>query len=295
MKLITTLAIGALSASFAFANPVFLDASDYNVFVREGFSGQNSDVQGRVAVGGTFNVQNYSIGSGLSAFNGVSLMSGGDFTYNNGQVFHGNVTTSDNTPTTPGMNVVEGSLYSNTAPTIVIPELMTELVARSGYIGSQAATGTTDYSFGSLTLSGGSGDTRYFDVTASQLASTTNFVINAPSNATVVVNVNGANASFQNAGYSLTGGIDASHVLLNFWNATSLTLAGVGVSGSVFAPQADVTFNNGQLNGQLVAHSFNGSGEMHIADFTGIVPVPEPAALSVVAVGLIGLFLRRRK
>ena len=287
--------MGVILAATASADSLFLDASDFNVFVGNGFTGTNSDVQGRLAAGGDFSVQNYSIGTGLAGFSGNSVLVGGNFNYNTGQVFYGNVLTADSTPTTTNLNVLNGSLIGNTPLPIYIPTLMTELIARSGYVGSLSANGTTNLSFGTLTLSGGTGATRIFNVTASQLSSATNFVLNAPAGTTAVVNVSGTSATFQNAGYSLTGGIANTNVLLNFWQATSLNMSGIGIQGTVFAPQANVSFNNGQLNGQLIASSFTGSGEMHIATFGGTVPVPEPVSLVAVGVGLAGLIRRRKK
>lgn len=294
-KLLFSFTFGALVASFSFGDSLLLEASDFNVFVGHGFTGLNSDVQGRVAAGGNFSVQNYGIGDHLTGFTGNSLLVGGEFSYTNGQVFNGSVLTADSTPSTSGLNILNGTMHSGSALDIYIPTLMTELIARSGYVGSLSATATTNLSFGTLTLSGGSGTTRFYTVSASQLASATSVVVDAPAGTTAVINVNGANASFQNAGYSLTGGITADHVLLNFWNAQTLSMSGVGVSGSIFAPQADVSFANGQLNGQLIANSFNGSGEIHIGQFGGNVPVPEPATLAVLAIGGLGLLARRRK
>lgn len=295
MRAFFILTLGAGLASVSLASPFLLDASDFNVVVRNGFTGLNSDVQGKLAAGGNLSVQNYSIGTGLSGFTGDSVLVGGDFNYNNGQVFNGNVVTADTTPTTSGFTVLNGTFHSGTTPSIYIPTLMTELVARSGFLGSQAANGTTNFSFGSLNLSGGTGTTRIFNVTAAQLSATNNFVINAPSGTTVVVNIDGANASFQNAGFSLTGGVTNDKVMLNFWNATSLSMSGVGIYGTVFAPQAEVNFANGQLNGQLIANSFTGGGEMHIGNFTGTVPVPEPASIAALTVGALSLLRRRRR
>lgn len=295
MKSIYLLFGGLVLAPAAFADSLFLEASDYNVFVRSGFTGLNSDVQGKIAAGGNFSVQNYAVGSSLSGSVGNSLLVGGDFSFSNGQVYNGNVMTSDTTPNTPGMTVLNGTFQSGVALPIYIPTLMTELVARSGYLGSLSSNGTTNLSFGTLTLSGGTGTTRIYTVTAAQLSSATSVVINAPAGTTALINVNGSTASFQNAGCSLQGGITGSTVLFNFWNATSLNFGGIGMQGSVFAPQANVSFSNGNIEGQLIANSFNGGGEMHLSPFSGTVPVPEPASMAALAIGLGALIRRRRK
>ena len=147
-----------------------------------------------------------------------------------------------------------------------------------------------------------------FDVSASDLAKSSSLVINASSTATVIINVIGTTDSIQNAGFSLFGGIgDADHVLYNFSGATSLTLSGVGVEGTILAPTATVTFNNGAINGSLIAFSVTGNGETHIFDgghgasalFDGNLPgggdilpataVPEPASYALMAIGGVAL------
>jgi len=67
------------------------------------------------------------------------------------------------------------------------------------------------------------------------------------------------------------------------------------------APYADVIANNGQMNGTIIANSWNGTMELHNLPFDGTTPppnpVPEPGTLVLFSVGLIGLagLGRRRK
>jgi choice-of-anchor A domain-containing protein len=295
MKKILVPTLGLTLVASSFANSVFLDASDFNVFVRNNFTAQNSDVEGSIAAGGDFNVQNYSVASSLGSFSGNSLVVGGDFKYTNGQVFQGNVVTADTTPTTSGFTVLNGTLSSGAALPVNIAQTMNDLGGQSNFLNSLASNGSVSFNFGTLALSGGTGTTRVYNVTASQLSGTNSFSLNAPAGTTAIINVSGTNATFQNAGFSLGGGISANTVLFNFSSAQTLALSGIGIYGSILAPQADLTFSNGQVNGQIVANSFNGGGEVHLAPFTGTTPVPEPATMAALGLGVAALLRRKRK
>ena len=72
-----------LLSSQTFADAINLgDASKYNAFVKEDYSVNSSDVEGRVAVGGNLNINGgYDIGTKINDFNmgsGPSLVVGGD-------------------------------------------------------------------------------------------------------------------------------------------------------------------------------------------------------------------------
>ena len=169
---------------------------------------------------------------------------------------------------------------------------------------NQTAGVTNKFQYGGFTLSTASTGLSVFNITA---AAANNFTLTATQpGAVVLINVAGTSASFTNMGFSFTG-IDAAHVLFNFQDATTLTLGGVGFMGSILAPKADVNFNNGNIAGTLIAKSFSGNGEFHLATFQGTLldapkpikqaAVPEPSSwmTMIVGFGVAGFAVRRSR
>src|SRR6476660_2130 len=68
-------------------------ANDFNAFILHDLNAYQSDVQGRVAVGGTASLTAYGLGDELVDSDGMrnDLIVGGNLTFTNGQVFFGNV------------------------------------------------------------------------------------------------------------------------------------------------------------------------------------------------------------
>ncbi len=166
------------------------------------------------------------------------------------------------------------------------------LVSQSAFLATLPVNGTTSIAFNQVHLTADNpGDTYVsFNVTGAEMAAAAGagLHITAPAGATVVVNVSGAVDSMSNIGIFLNG-VDNRHVLYNFFEATSLTLASIGVQGTILAPLADVDFASGNIDSTLIAKNLTGMGEAHLFLFEGdlpLNPVPEP---STIVLGLMGL------
>ncbi|MFA5984307.1 MAG: choice-of-anchor A family protein [Methylococcaceae bacterium] len=282
--LLSTLLLGSAisSAHAAFIGP----AADYNVFVWQDFTSSNTDAEGNVAAGGNINLQNYSVATQISG-SAARLVAGGNVTATNGGVGNGQ----------NGTIYVGGStaLTSFTARGGVLPQSLIDFSAASGLyqslstsLGALAANGSTNVNFGSLNLNGANAGLNVFTVNGNDLTNTNTVNISALAGSTVLINVTGSGQTFQNGQVFLTG-VDAAHVIYNFSDASSLTLAGSkNPFGTIFAPFANVTGGFGALDGQLVAESFNGNIEFHNVLFAGDLPagVPVPAAIWLFASGL---------
>ncbi len=312
-------------------------AFNYNVFLFGDDNQVGSDFQGALAVGGNANFTATSsggptIGTALSSST-VNFVVGGNLnhmnnTLNGGLLVNGSVNWAspsisgsvnvNNGATFTGGGTVAGPIdvvgpYSapsyyppNASPPTVTPlpfdfnVVKSNLLTNSNGWAALTPTGTPTVSGSTMTLTatGPSSNLFVFDVSGSVLSTINTFNINAPSGSTVLVNIDGTTDSMQ-GGLNLTG-VDSQHVLYNFSSATSLTLNNIAVLGTLVAPSANINFIGGHIDGSLIGQSLAGTGESHYFPFSGnIDPVPEPATLSLAALGA-GLFgaitvARRRK
>ncbi|HEX3152476.1 MAG TPA: choice-of-anchor A family protein [Gemmataceae bacterium] len=238
-------------------------ANDYSAFILHDFNAQYSDVEGRVAVGGNANITGYAIGDHLTNSHGTrdDLIVGGNLNASNGQVFEGNVVYGGTGTIAQNFGIPNGTARHQSG-VIDFGAAATSLTALADSYAALPATGNYVNSYGTIILHGHAGQ-NVFNVPAGALWSASDLRIQAPAGATFIVNITGANARMQFMGYHLEGGIDKDSVILNFPQATNLTLQGIGIFGNVLAPRAEVAFNNGQINGTLVAGSWCGYGQIN--------------------------------
>ncbi|MBE9229877.1 choice-of-anchor A family protein [Phormidium sp. LEGE 05292] len=278
-------------------------ASDYNVFTLGNYNQVSTDVEGKLAVGGnaTF-TGGFAVGSKLSSGSSNVLVTGGNLTLNNGQVNNGN-TVYGGTANVSGVGFPNGTLSKGNP--IDFNAAGTYLKDLSSHLAGLTPTGsTTVQSWGGINLLGNSSSLNIFNLSGTALSKTNYFELNANNSSTVVVNVSGKDVSMKNFGFNLMN-TSKQKVIYNFYEATSLDISGIGIEGSILAPLAAVNFNNGQINGNLIAGSLTGTGESHNYLFNGTLPdmpskentninpvksVPEPSTL--VGLGLVGTLFR---
>jgi choice-of-anchor A domain-containing protein len=301
-------AFGALvlSATAASAYPL----GEYNVLVWHDFSAQGSDVQGRLAAGGNININTYSVGDQLpqSLRGGATITAGGNVNFPSGTTYYGNVVAGGSITGNAATSWLQSpyQAYANTTPAVDFAAQQASMTQLSQAIAAMTPTGTDEYKWSQLFLTGtGPGNVQVFDVSASDLAASSNIVVaGVDSSATLIINVHGTTASMH-------GGMDNffaahnSHVLFNFIDATSLTFSSIGLEGSVLAPNADVNGSSGVIWGQLVAASWTGQMQVNQVYYDGYVPAtgqprenvaaPAPATGALFAAGLGFMAWRRRR
>jgi choice-of-anchor A domain-containing protein len=243
-----------LAFKASFVSPVSLPHPfNYNAVSLGNLSLQSTQVQGKLAACGNASLQGTNLATTNPDADAVLVQGNVDFQSWGNQV-NGNVVYSG-TKASSFATFLKGSFVSK-ANVLACNDWANYLKNLSNFWAGKAANGTTDVkSWDQIILSGGAG-VNYFNVTSSALANTNSLVINAPAGSTAIINVTGAAPyRMQYMGISLQGGIDRQHIIYNFPTATTLTVNGVAVEGSLFAPNAAVTFMNGTLNGTLMAGS----------------------------------------
>ncbi|WP_031500423.1 choice-of-anchor A family protein [Bryobacter aggregatus] len=304
-KVIFNLALVLLSTGGSLRATSILSVGDFNLFVFGNLTQANTDVQGRVAVGGTASVTNFGIGTSLSPDpSRLDLEVGGSLSWTNGQLFNGSGIYGGSAALT-SVGVPNGTI-TNVVPNINFAQVKTEETNLSAYLAGLSAITATATPWGALTLTGTNASLNVFNVSAGVLSGINTFTFNVPTTSTVIVNIAGATNSLQNAGMNLNG-LSKTQVIYNFYEATALTVQGISVQGSILAPNATLNFNNGNIEGQVIVNNLLGGGETHNYIFNGTIPtgnigtmdpsaVPEPStAFAGVILVAMGAWLRQRR
>ncbi len=247
-------------------------AGRFNLFALGNVTQSGTDTQGRLAAGGNATLASYSVGQSLTATGGTDdvLIAGGSLSFNGGTVSHGNAVYGSALSLT-SVNIPNGTARHDQP--LDFAGTGRALTILSTYWSTLAANGTTTVQpWKAIQLAGTDPTLNVFSVHGSDLAAAVSFSIQVPAGSTALVNVNGTADQMQNFGFQLTG-VTASQVVYNFYQATTLSLSGIGVPGTVLAPRAAVTFSNGNINGSLVGASVSGGGQSNESLFTGCLPV----------------------
>jgi choice-of-anchor A domain-containing protein len=135
----------------------------------------------------------------------------------------------------------------------------------------QANGQTTESNGGQVSFTGTDPNLDVFAAPGAEVANARSLSVKVPSGATTLINVSGPASQLKDGVINLSG-TSADKVIWNFHQATELSISGIRVEGSVFAPRAAVSFSNGHIDGTVVASSLEGSGESGNTSFSGCIP-----------------------
>jgi len=236
---------------------------DFNIFAFGNVS--VGDVEGPVAAAGTLKATSCSLNWGQKE--PIGLYSIGYPVLSNGSIY-GDLYTGGGAYTVPVGVTLSGKVVDASAPPLFIdfPTARQNLRVMSSALQSFDSNGTTSALWGNLFLYSNDAHLNVFAIPAATLAAARSVALSVPSSSTVVINVIGTTVTIQNVGITLNG-MSMSHILWNFPNATTLTMASVGFPGSILAPYAAANLQWGDVTGTLVADSVNATTQFHWAPF----------------------------
>jgi choice-of-anchor A domain-containing protein len=239
-------------------------AQGFNAFVCGNYTGAQS-IKGQVAVGGTAQFSGFSLGT--EGFTGDTLIVGTDVQLRSGRVF-GSVVAQGTYDITEDVTFVGGEVVTGTRIDFVAA--CDDLLGRSESLGQiPANSGFTQTAYGALKLTGTRPDLNVFNVGPAAFDRATSFEINVPAESKVLINVRGNVATFRNFAFTYTGA-SATDVVFNLPDVETLAfIEQIAFKGSILAPGADVTFQNGSFAGTLVANSITGYGALIDEPFVG--------------------------
>jgi choice-of-anchor A domain-containing protein len=258
---------------------------DFSIFALNGVS-NFQDAGGPVAAGGDVTASSFAINGW--AGEPVGLVAGGNLSLTVGGVVNG-ITYAGRNGAQISPSVTHGPLWAG-AP-IKFPDAFTKLQGMSTTLSQYPAYGTVTTSNSTITLASADPNFTVFSLSADQLSKAYSIKFAFPVTSTVVINVSGKSVSMQNMGFSavkpksgtymdlvadILGNLvvvkvtpNYSHIIWNFYEATSLFTSSVGIPGSMLAPLADATLQWGSVSGTLVASSVKGFNEYDWFPFNG--------------------------
>ena len=249
------------------------------------YSGGNVDwmngtvSNGGIEFGGNLRLQNFTINGNLSG--------GGNSVNQNGTI-NGNVTVGGSFQNNGG-TTVNGTIQQNQAftPTFNHAQAEQTFTNASQFWGGQSPTANWVNQFGEIVVDPLQSGRNIVNLSLGDIDSSWGLSIDGPADAFVIFNIDDTPPSnddfFKALTLDFTGGLTMEDVLFNFTNAETLSLQG-GTYANILAPNADITFSSGALQGILVAENLYGGGQVNLGTFSGFpedypnyaTPVPEP-------------------
>ncbi len=247
-------------------------AKPYNIFILNNLHQPSCDTQGKVAVARDATLSGYSVGDQLPVSGGTEdvLVVGRDLNFAVGGVYGGNVVygRNSNLPVSC-VSIVDGTVRKDSV--INFPAAINYLENLSTSIASYPVNGTSTFQWGEVNMTGDNPFLNVFRISGNQISHCNSVVINVPNGSAVLVNIDSTCINWM--GGLVVNGTAISNVLYNFYEADTISMHGIDVTGSILAPFATLLYPAGVVHGQVCVKNMYGSGQFNLAPFIGNIPV----------------------
>ncbi len=249
-------------------------AGNFNVFTLEDLRLYNTDSEGRVAVGGKADFSGFGVGANMPiSQDRFDLIVNGDLSIASGENASGNTLVNKNSLLSKfgfgHKNNNQNNPYKMDTDKF-FKDAQEELYTLTDKYSKFSISGDTYQEQGALKMKGEDAKVNVFEVDADMLGCSNGIWIDVVDGSTTIINVRGEHVSFPSCGVFYNGqsggGINskANTILWNFPEAKTITANGMSILGSVLAPYAHSTLQNGHINGSLIVKSHEGQYESHL-------------------------------
>jgi len=256
-----------------------------NLVIFENAVASGCDTEGRMWVGGDATLSGYGVGAQLEECDTENyvLVVGGSLDVSGGikgKIWVGGEMISG----TPQC----GGVWDEQPPPVDFAEIESTLQSYSLLLAGYPINGSTEVGTPTRFV-GVDEDVNVFSISGSDFTVSNGFVIDVPVVSTVIINVTGDSAGFVNGTTTLPDGVVCgsgavklddfcNQLIWNFPEATTISVSGTAVQGSILAPFADFAANgSGQVNGTVIVNNFeiDACVEMHPHYFNGCLCTEE--------------------
>ena len=230
-------------------------ASYFDIFALADIDLLRVNTEGPIAGGGQLKMESFNVTleEDLSAGQDT-IIAGEHLEAANGVVNHGNAVFGETGLVDPTVYFADSSHAPRQASPLDFSSISSELQGLAVAWGLVPQTGQVEADDGRLQLVGDNLDLNIFTIDHNQLEDISAIQFETPPGAFALLNVKGGAIEKTSFGVELQG-VTERGVLVNFFEATDLSLSAVNFETSILAPNADVSISQMFVAGNVVARS----------------------------------------